>query len=741
MPAAGAYKKEIDLSLYLEIASELKVGIAHVFNKGPIGERTLITNNAALEEQFGTPIDDNTFSQGWLGLNEYLKNGNQAYVVRVESGSNPAVAPKIGLRGATDDTVVSDTDGVTSVPGTRTLTSAGGDFVNDGVLVGDILEVHESAADDGFYVLTNVAATVLTVDRDWPTGSLSDQDFTVWSAKREAGTDGATSAQATRTLTSSGSTFQTNGVQAGDVVYINDTGDTGDNGFYTVASVTSETVLVLNRDFPTGSLTGLTFTVYGANHPAGTDGSTTTDGEFVSSSAQFQAHGVKAGDLLIIEDDTDDGDNDTYVITGLKSGSEDTTLEVNVGTWPTGSLTNLSFRVVPSPVTFTGATEGEWGNDYTAVTSVNSNDSTDFDVGFYDGQGALREAILGLDTTNVASEISANSVDWTAAVVSGRLGPAVAYVGTANGGENGTAGLVDGDLLGSASAKTGLQAFRNREEVLIDLLICPGYTSQNIGDGLLQMAETIRQDCMTILDPPDSPTIVSPQDMIDWHNGTGGFGRTTAINSSHAATYWPWIKTYDAKNDVDRWLAPSGHMASVWAYSENVSYPWIAPAGYKRGLVKGGSDVRYSADVGERNALNSSGNVNPVINEIGTGLVVLGQKTCLRLNSALNRIHVRRMLLYLERLSLDAVKPLTFDPNDDATDRAIVNLLDPGFGHVQANRGLREYLIVPASTDAIRAASKNVTKLFVKPTTAAEIIELQFILTAQSASFEELLSA
>jgi len=255
------------------------------------------------------------------------------------------------------------------------------------------------------------------------------------------------------------------------------------------------------------------------------------------------------------------------------------------------------------------------------------------------------------------------------------------------------------------------------------------------------MAEQIRGDCMFIADPPDFPTVSSVQDVIDWHNGVGGFGRTTALNSSHGALYWSWLQIFDPFNDKNRFTAPSGHAASVWAQSENQTFPWFAPAGTRRGLVRGASDVRLSPDPGERKAMQTGANVNPFVKFIQEGIAIFGQKTLLRTSSALNRVNVRRLLLFLERASLSAVKPMAFDPNDPATDREIVRLLTPIHEFAQDNRGLREFLIVPSSTDTDRANNKNVTRIFVKPTTTAEVIELQFILTAQNANFEELLAA
>ena len=217
------------------------------------------------------------------------------------------------------------------------------------------------------------------------------------------------------------------------------------------------------------------------------------------------------------------------------------------------------------------------------------------------------------------------------------------------------------------------------------------------------------------------------------------------MNSSHAALYWTYVEIFDPFNDKQRFTAPSGHAVSVWGQSDNQQDLWFAPAGLRRGKIRGATDIRLSPDQGERNAMQANGqSVNPNVKFIKEGIHVFGQKTLLRTSSALNRINVRRMLLFVERAILSATKFLVFHPNDSATDRELVRLVEPILQLVQDGRGLREFLVIADDTTsppAVRAADKLIAKIFIKPTTTAEIIELQFILTAQTANFEELAAA
>lgn len=739
MPAAGVFKKEVDLSLFVEISSDVVFGLVHTFKKGPVNSRQLITNSGALEETYGTPINDDVHGQGFFAAREILRNANQIWVNRVEASSAPAETPKTGLRGGTDFSLVTGTDGATSVAATRELSSSGSSFVTAGVVEGDVVEI-EGGSDAGFYRVTNVAATVLTLDKDFPAGELSSQTFTVWSSKAFEAADGATSVQYSRQFTSAGGTFLVDGIKAGDVLYINDGSDSGDNGFYVISNVTGETTLTVNRDWPTGSLTTLSYTIYRENHPDMGDGSTAVAGKFSSATAEFELHGVQAGDLLIIEDPVNTGNNGTYVIEGLSSGSEDTTLDVNVSTWPGGSLSSLDFRIIPSPLTFEGESPGTWADDYTIRSQANPIDPLLANISFHDTNGFLLELLFGIDTSNVVSEYEANSAYLVPTVRTGRIGPAIGDVGTMNGGSDGTSGITEADFIGTGT--NGLQAFKGVDDVVVDVLLIPGKSTQNIGDALINMASQVRGDCMVILDPPDHPTVSSATEVLDWHNGTGGFGRTTALNSSYGVTYWPWVQIYDPFNDVNRYTAPSGHAASVWAQSTNATQVWYAPAGLRRGKVTGANDIRFNPDIGERTALQATGqSVNPIVKFILDGIHIFGQKTLQRTTTALDRVNVRRMLLFVERAILSASKSLSFEPGDEVTDREFIRLVTPLLEYVRDNRGLREFLVVAASTDFIREQNKALYKIFIKPTKTSEVIEIQFVLTSQTANFEELLAA
>jgi len=739
--SAGAYAREIDLSLFVETATNTTFAFPHVFNKGPIGTPTLVTNLSRLIELFGEPIDPSVSAsacQGWFAAREYLRHGNKLYITRVESAAQPAEYAAQSLPGGSDQEIATGTDGATSVPATRELSSATGDFVNDGVVAGDVVEIHEGGADDGFYLITIVAATVLTVDRDWPTGSLSAQDFTVYSSKVYAGSAGVTGTSSGRGFSHAGQNF-TATVSAGDILRIHDTGDTGDNGLYVIDSVDSDTALTVDRDWPVGSLTGLDYTIYTALFK-GTAGSTATDGEFTDASGKFQDHHVQEGDLLWIKDLVDTTNNGWYYITGLKTGSEDTTVEVNEVSWPGGALSNLDYEIWPGSISFQGLTKGTWIKDSLIQGLRNAGQPTNFNLETRDATGTIvLEVVYNLNRSTVVSEMTDSSNYFSATVRTNRTEPVIGKQVTVSGGDDGYTGVVDSDFIGNPATKTGLKSLRNKEQYEVNIVACPGQTSQNVQDEIIDLCES-RGDCIGLVDPPDQPTVDSVQDVLDFHNGT--LIRTTALNTSYAALYWSWIQVFDEFHNLDVWTAPSGHVAGVYTNNDNLQYPWYAPAGFKRGKVSGAKDLRYSPDQDDRDSLNGPGaNVNPISNFIGYGIHVYGQKTLQRATTALNRVNVRRMLLFAKSAIEKAARQLVFDPNDEILWREFKQLVNPTLKHILSNRGIREYLVIAdetTTTPQVAEQNKMIGKIFIKPTKAAEIIEIQFVLTSQSADFQEL---
>jgi phage tail sheath protein FI len=144
-------------------------------------------------------------------------------------------------------------------------------------------------------------------------------------------------------------------------------------------------------------------------------------------------------------------------------------------------------------------------------------------------------------------------------------------------------------------------------------------------------------------------------------------------------------------------------MLRTIALNDQVAYPWFAPAGVRRGGVTNATAVGYVDAEGEFNsvALNvgqrdtmASIKVNPITFITGTGLVNYGQYTRARAASALDRINVARLVVYMRRQLNALAKPYIFEPNDKITRDEIKGAVESLLLELVGQRALYDYLVV-----------------------------------------------
>jgi phage tail sheath protein FI len=151
-------------------------------------------------------------------------------------------------------------------------------------------------------------------------------------------------------------------------------------------------------------------------------------------------------------------------------------------------------------------------------------------------------------------------------------------------------------------------------------------------------------------------------------------------------------------------------MLRTFIRSDNLSFPWFAPTGVRRGVIDNVSSIGY-IDIADNNIFRSIGvtqglrdilyanNVNPLTVLPGVGLVAYGQKTRASTTSALDRVNVARLICYL-RLVLDSVaRPFIFEPNDTITRNQVKSGFESVLNDLVAKRGLYDYLVVCDETN------------------------------------------
>jgi phage tail sheath protein FI len=206
------------------------------------------------------------------------------------------------------------------------------------------------------------------------------------------------------------------------------------------------------------------------------------------------------------------------------------------------------------------------------------------------------------------------------------------------------------------------------------------------------------------------------------------------ISSSYACTYYPWVKYEDKDNSQYIFLPPTKDVVRNMAKTDNQAHPWFAPAGINRGEV---DCVRahYITKLADEDVLYN-GRINPIKTFATDGAKIWGQKNLQEGESMLNRIAVRRLLLRMRKLISIACLGLIFEPNDATTKNTFLSIVTPIMDDIKANRGISDYRIEVNDTVESRQRRELPAKIYFKPYSALEYVDLNFIVTPEGVSFD-----
>jgi len=198
----------------------------------------------------------------------------------------------------------------------------------------------------------------------------------------------------------------------------------------------------------------------------------------------------------------------------------------------------------------------------------------------------------------------------------------------------------------------------------------------------------------------------------NWANNTAGAldnGEDGLISASdYLGVFYPSGLTTDntGKSIV---VPPSHMMLRTLANNDNIAFPWFAPSGTRRGVVDNATSVGYidtasgefqtiSVTESVRDSMHEV-KVNPITFFSGAGIVNFGNLTKTSASSALDRINVSRLAVYL-RTQLDAIaKPFIFEPNDELTRNEIKGAVESFLLELTGQRALYDFLVVCDDTN------------------------------------------
>ena len=360
-------------------------------------------------------------------------------------------------------------------------------------------------------------------------------------------------------------------------------------------------------------------------------------------------------------------------------------------------------------------------SDYIYVNAVSSN-LTDY-TSFPDLISAKVESVLDVNGALNVTPRFVKLVAGTYDLAGGGSGYGVTGTDQPDSGSE-TA------IIGTAAAKTGIHALDD-DGLNISIAVVPGVTDDNVQNELVTLAETSK-NFLALISPPYA--LGSVQSAIDWLNGKGV--RTAAVNSSYAAAYWPWVQVFNSFAGAEEWYDPAIFAARQCVFTDSVAEPWFAPAGLSRGRLTKPTDTEQSLNQGDRDTMYSNA-LNPITKDPTGGIVIFGQKTTQRTPTALDRVNVRRLMIFVRKTLLSLGKPFQFEPNDQFTWELVEQAITPFLSDLIARRAITEGAVVcNATTNTPLRVDRNELwcSVSIKPTKVAETVVFEVNLTSQSAT-------
>ena len=275
---------------------------------------------------------------------------------------------------------------------------------------------------------------------------------------------------------------------------------------------------------------------------------------------------------------------------------------------------------------------------------------------------------------------------------------------------------------------SAISLMANQDDYRFNVISVPGLTLAVNLSQVSTLVNTVqsRGDAIAVVDTrPYDDTI---NEAVTTANG---------INSSYAATYWPWVQTIDPGTGQLVYVPASTLIPAVYAFNDNVSEPWFAPAGINRGGLDTVVRAERKLTQSQRNTLYT-GNVNPIATFPGTGVVVYGQKTLQRQASALDRVNVRRLLIALKSYISQVANNLVFEQNTIATRNQFLSQVNPYLESVQQRQGLYAFRVImddSNNTPDVIDRNQMIGQIYLQPTKTAEFIYLDFNILPTGATF------
>ena len=284
-------------------------------------------------------------------------------------------------------------------------------------------------------------------------------------------------------------------------------------------------------------------------------------------------------------------------------------------------------------------------------------------------------------------------------------------------------------LKGGIDSNTTIREDQN----IFNLIACPQYPE--LAPNMVALNDDRNDTAFVIV---DTPLRLSPAEVVTWSTNNNGTGLPTGdgllTNSSYSAAFYPSCQTTDLSGSTV--VQPPSHMmVRTVIRSDSISYPWLAPAGTRRGVVDNAFGIGYvNAATGEfmstgvnqglRDILYQY-DINPITFVPGVGITNFGNHTLQATASALDRINVARLVAYLRGRLQQIGRNYLFEPNDAITRTEMTNSVNSLMIDLVNKRGIYDYLVVcdlSNNTPARIDANELYVDIAIEPVKAIEFI-------------------
>ena len=671
----GVYVVEKDISDYTPAVNPTVVGIVGFATRGPVNVPTLITSQESLVRTFGRPSDALP-GQGIEGGLEILETANQNYYIRAvdETTAAQAVA-RLNLGSCPAFEIQGDWGTGTAADDlTMEIQVTDSNGVDQYAIPRQVIIPQNYGATTAGEAFMNIIGGQLDADKIGVFKETVDTTTTYYLVGYAAGS------AAKLTVTANG-------------VCVSELDADGTAG---TANTPDVALIAEGLTFEEGSqAAGLGYKVESLYPGTGYNTETLPDGTILGNSIAVQSLGSRNVTINV----NDGGVAEEAFKVSLTNFGNFVELEINTG------LDNLKSEFIMGSLENNGGTVGWTPSPFTSnlaaytTLPVDDSDGNTVDPKFVKIVGSHKDLTGGED-----------------GVPSSPAGEAATLIGS----------------VGGESGRTGMQALIN-ETAPITIAIVPGISDQNVQSNLITLAEN-SGDFLAVVGTPNGYTL---QSAIAFTNGQD-IARTAALNSSYAAVYYPHVKVFQPYLAKDIWMDPAIFGVRQMGYTDTVSDLWFAPAGFVRGRLTKPVDTEVDLNQGDRDSMYSGGNVlNPIVNFPQQGITIFGQRTTQRAPTALDRINVRRLMIYIKRVITQSTTRFIFEPNDKITQERIQQLLIPLFEDIKRRRGITEFKVVCDETvnTPVRVDRNELwCKVLIKPTKTAEVLIFELNITNQSAN-------